>query len=50
MTSLSRKLMTAAAFLMGVILATLAQAETVDTRIGKIDLRMGLPANAQVEL
>src|SRR5262245_18810187 len=49
MTFLSRKLTMAAAFLVGVSLATLAHAETVDTRIGTIDLRMGLPANAQVE-
>jgi hypothetical protein len=49
MTSTARTLLMTAALLMGVSLVTLAHAETVDTRIGTIDLRMGLPATAHVE-
>ena len=34
---------------MAVSFASLIHAESIDTRFGKIDLLMGLPANAQEE-
>ena len=43
------KLLRPAMLLAAINFAALARAEAVDTRIGEIELEMGLPANAQVE-